>query len=339
VTAVLGAGAHPGPRTSRCAAPDVGGEMAWIPGGVFRMGSERHYAEEGPVHRVRVDGFWMDRAPVTNRQFAAFVRATGYRTVAEQVPDPALYPGADPQMLKAGSIVFRAPGPVGLRAAGSWWRFVPGACWRRPDGGDKINDDLLDHPVVQVAYPDAAAYAAWAGRSLPTEAEWEFAARGGLDGKEYAWGDEYMPGGQRMARTWEGDFPMMGAVAAAYGTAPVGRYPANGYGLLDMIGNVWEWTDDSWAARHSSDPVKACCIPTNPRVSDDAGSYDRQQPEVRIPRRVLKGGSHLCAPNYCRRYRPAARHAQMIDSATTHIGFRCVVRTGTPGQAPAGGVG
>ncbi|TPG58628.1 formylglycine-generating enzyme family protein [Roseomonas nepalensis] len=304
--------------------------MAWIPGGVFRMGSDRHYPEEGPAHRLRVSGFWMDRTPVTNRRFAAFVRATGYRTVAEQVPDPALYPGADPGMLQPGSLVFRAPG----RTGGHGWHFVPGASWHRPQGEGEIGDDLLDHPVVQVAHADAAAYAAWAGKSLPTEAEWEFAARGGLEGQEYAWGDEFAPGGRRMARTWMGNFPVISAGPDAYGTAAVGGYPANGYGLVDMIGNVWEWTEDFWTARHPAEAAKPCCIPADPRAGDEEASLDGHQPGIRIPRRVLKGGSHLCAPNHCRRYRPAARHPQMVDSATTHVGFRCVRR-----EAPAGGRG
>ncbi|MFC0388457.1 formylglycine-generating enzyme family protein [Muricoccus vinaceus] len=311
--------------------------MAWIPGGVFRMGSDRHYPEEAPVHRVRVDGFWMDRSPVTNREFSAFVRATGYRSVAETAPDPALYPGADPRMLQPGSIVFQAPsGRDGLRAAESWWRFVPGASWRRPKGREEIGTALMEHPVVHIAHADAAAYAAWAGKGLPSEAEWEFAARGGLDGADYAWGNEFLPDGRRMAHVWEGEFPAKRAGTGEHGTAVVGSYPANGYGLVDMIGNAWEWTDDFWTGRHAPEVSKPCCVPANPRVTDAASSYDRHQPAVRIARKVLKGGSHLCAPNYCRRYRPAARHAQMIDSATTHVGFRCVLRPDGSGGAAGG---
>nr|WP_092496777.1 formylglycine-generating enzyme family protein [Faunimonas pinastri] len=315
--------------------------MVWIEGGAFRMGSDEHYPEEGPAHQVRVDGFWMDRTPVTNRQFADFVAATGYRTIAERQPDPALYPGAKPELLKAGSIVFTSPSrPVDLRFWGDWWGFVPGAFWGRPDGVNDLADDRMDHPVVHIAFADAEAYARWAGKCLPTEAEWEYAARGGLDARPYAWGDEFTPDGRRMANTWSGEFPMRAPdLPGDFGTSPVGNYPGNGFGLLDMIGNVWEWTDDFWSGRHVEAGEKSCCSARNPRVADEARSYDPQQPQIRIPRKVLKGGSHLCAPNYCRRYRPAARHPEMIDSATIHIGFRCVRRGAGPmkfNQASAG---
>ena len=305
-------------------------EMAWVPGGTFLMGSDRFYPEEGPVRRVAVDGFLMDRHPVTNRAFARFAAETGYVTVAERAPDPAAYPGADPAALVAGSLVFTEPdGPSDPRRPPSWWRYVPGACWHRPDGRTALSADRLDHPVVHIAFADADAFARWAGKALPSEAEWEFAARGGLDGADYAWGDAFEPGGQRRANTWPGPFPWRGdAGPYRYGTSPVGSFPPNGYGLADMIGNVWEWTADYWTARRA--PASAgCCAGSaaeNPRVADPSRSFDPAQPAIRIPRRVLKGGSHLCAPNYCRRYRPAARHPEMEDSATTHIGFRCIRR-------------
>lgn len=303
-------------------------DMIWIPGGAFRMGSDRHYPEEAPAHRVTVDAFWIDRTPVTNRQFRKFVEATGYVTFAEIAPDPKDYPGALPQMLKAGSLVFSPPShPVDLRNWGSWWTFEFGANWRRPYGRNSTNRGRDDHPVVHIAYRDAQAYAAWVGKELPTEAEWEYAARGGLDGAEFAWGDELTPGGRHMANTWQGAFPQENLAIDGYKrTSPVEAFPPNGYGLFDMIGNVWEWTADWFASRHAADAPKACCIPQNPRGAREIDSYDSCQPLVRIPRKVLKGGSHLCAPNYCRRYRPAARHAQPIDTSTSHVGFRCVTR-------------
>jgi len=303
-------------------------DMIWIPGGAFQMGSDRHYPEEAPVHRVRVEGFWMDRTPVTNRQFRQFVEATGYITLAEVAPDRKDYPGALPHMLKPGSLVFTPPPhPVDLRDWSQWWRFEFGANWRRPYGRGRSNRELDDHPVVHIAYKDAEAYAAWAGKGLPTEAEWEYAARGGLDGAEYAWGDELTPGGRHMANTWQGDFPHQNLATDGYTrTSPVGAYPPNGYGLFDMIGNTWEWTCDWYSARPAADAAKPCCIPLNPRGANEAESYDQCDRSARIPRKVIKGGSHLCAPNYCRRYRPAARHPQPIDSGATHVGFRCVVR-------------
>jgi formylglycine-generating enzyme required for sulfatase activity len=315
--------------------------MVWVEGGRFRMGSDQFYPEEGPVHQVRVDGFWIDRAPVTNREFARFVAASGYVTTAEQAPDPALYPGADPAMLQPGSLVFRAPkSREAMRFWGDWWNYIAGAAWKRPDGVTPLDDARMDHPVVHVSHADAAAYADWAGKALPSEAEWEFAARGGLDGTIFAWGEEFEPEGRKMANVWDGAFPMANpALGDAFGTSPVGSYPANGYGLYDMIGNVWEWTDDYWTDQHPDDAAKPCCVPNNPRMRDAALSYDRQQPAIRIPRKVLKGGSHLCAPNYCRRYRPAARHPEMIDSATTHVGFRCVLRKAAAAGAEIAQVG
>ncbi|MBD2746664.1 formylglycine-generating enzyme family protein [Microvirga sp. BT688] len=317
------------PSSKRAEQPYTG--MAWIQGGTFRMGSDKHYPEEAPVHRVTVDGFWIDRTPVTNQDFRRFVDATGHVTVAERKPDPKDYPGALPEMLKAGSLVFSPPDyPVSLSDWSQWWAFTFGATWRRPYGPKSSIKGLDDHPVVHVAYEDAAAYAAWAGKDLPTEAEWEFAARGGLDSAAYAWGDEFTPGGRHMANIWQGAFPFQNKREDGYErTSPVTAFPPNGYGLHDMIGNVWEWTSDWYAPKHPNDASKACCIPENPRGGREADSYDPRQPQVRIPRKVLKGGSHLCAPNYCRRYRPAARHAQPVDTSSSHIGFRCVSRRGS----------
>lgn len=326
--------AHPKPTPPTINEPRPG--MIRIPGGTFRMGSDDHYPEESPVHRVSVDAFWMDRTPVTNREFRRFVEATGYVTFAETAPDPKDYPGALPHMLKAGSLVFSPPPyPVNLADWRRWWTFRFGANWRRPYGrrqyGKQSSIKGFDnHPVVHIAYCDAEAYANWAGKELPTEAEWEFAARGGLEGAEYAWGDEFTPGGNHMANTWQGAFPRVNLNLDGYErTSPVTAFPANGYGLHDMIGNVWEWTTDWYSPKHPADAPKACCVPANPRGAGKEASYDHCQPHIKIPRKVLKGGSHLCAPNYCRRYRPAARHAQPVDTSAGHIGFRCVVRPGS----------
>jgi sulfatase modifying factor 1 len=307
-------------------------DMAYIPGGTFRMGSDRHYPEEAPAHRVAVDAFWIDRTPVTNAQFRKFVQATGHATFAEIAPEAEDYPGALPHMLRAGSLVFDPPThPVDLTDWSQWWTFKFGANWRKPYGIGSSIKGLDDHPVVHVAYRDAEAYARWAGKALPTEAEWEFAGRGGLEEAEFAWGDELEPGGRRMANVWLGEFPHRNLSAAAYKrTTPVGAFPPNGYGLHDMIGNVWEWTTDWHAPKHEAEALKSCCIPENPRGGREEDSYDPCQPQIRIPRKVLKGGSHLCAPSYCRRYRPAARHAQPVDTSTSHVGFRCVVRARGP---------
>jgi sulfatase modifying factor 1 len=304
--------------------------MVAIPSGTFRMGSDCHYPEEAPAHRASVDAFWIDETPVSNAQFRNFVDATGYVTFAEIPPDPKDYPGALPQMLRAGSLVFTAPARVtDLLDWAQWWKFEFGANWRRPYGHGSRIRGLDDHPVVQVAYRDAEAYARWACKQLPTEAEWELAARGGLDGAEFAWGDEFTPGDRYMANTWQGQFPVENEKSDGYArTSPVKAFPPNGYGLYDMIGNVWEWTSDFWSARHSADAAKACCVPQNPRGGWAEESIDACHPLIRIPRKVLKGGSHLCAPNYCQRYRPAARHAEPIDTSTSHVGFRCVVRAG-----------
>jgi sulfatase modifying factor 1 len=302
--------------------------MVWIPGGVFRMGSDKHYPEERPVHRVRVSGFWMDRTPVTNREFRRFVEATGHVTLAEIAPDPKNYPGALPHMLKPGSLVFTPPRrTVDLRDWSQWWKFKFGANWRRPYGPADPRPAFDEHPVVHVAYCDAEAYAKWAGKELPTEAKWEYAARGGLDGAEFAWGDEFMPQKRYMANTWQGDFPHENTRADGYArTSPVTAFPPNGYGLYDMIGNTWEWTTDWYSAQHQPTAPSPCCPSENPRGAAQEGSYDACQPQIRIPRKVLKGGSHLCAPSYCRRYRPAARHAEPVDTSTSHVGFRCILR-------------
>ncbi|NML08096.1 formylglycine-generating enzyme family protein [Sphingomonas sp. G-3-2-10] len=307
--------------------------MRLIEGGRFLMGSDRFYPEEAPRRAVRVDSFRIDVTPVTNAQFARFVAETDHVTLAEIAPDPADYPGLDPEQAKAGSLVFeKTAGPVDMSDFSLWWQFRFGADWRHPLGPDSSIAGLEDHPVVHVAYDDAEAYARWAGKALPTEAEWEYAARGGSD-TDYAWGDELAPGGAMLANYWQGLFPFANTMLDGYErTSPVGHYPANGYGLYDMIGNVWEWTSDWFGTPGSRDKKvfkrrpDACCAIPNPRGAREYDSLDPGFPEVRIPRKVLKGGSHLCAANYCQRYRPAARHAQSTDSATTHIGFRCVVR-------------
>ena len=300
--------------------------MARIPGGEFLMGSNAHYPEEAPAHRVSVGAFWMDEHTVTNKEFRRFVDATGYVTLAEKPANADDYPGAQPEMLAPSSVMFRkAAGPVDLRNPYNWWTYVAGADWRHPRGAGSSLQGLWDHPVVHVAYEDAEAYAKWAGKELPTEAEWEFAARGGFEGAEFCWGDELMPGGKPHANTWQGEFPWQNELADGFEwTAPVGSFPPNGYGLYDMAGNVWEWTTDWYQERSKID--SPCCTITNPRGGERDQSFDPRTPGVKIPRRVMKGGSYLCAPNYCRRYRPAARMAQGIDTSTCHLGFRCIVR-------------
>jgi formylglycine-generating enzyme required for sulfatase activity len=293
--------------------------------GVFLMGSDHHYPEEAPAHRVRVDAFAVDRTQVTNARFAAFVKETGYRTVAERPLDPAEFPGAPTENLVPGSMVFTPTrGPVDLRHLSQWWTWVPAASWQAPEGPGSDIEGRPDHPVVHVAHEDAATYAAWVGAKLPSEAQWEYAARGGLDGATYTWGDEPRPGGRIMANTWDGpDFPWRSTGESGWSrTAPVGSFPPNGYGLFDMAGNVWEWTADWWTDRHTDD-TSPCCAPRNPRGGDREASYDPRQPQFRIPRKVIKGGSHLCADTYCLRYRPAARRPQMVDTGMSHIGFRC----------------
>ncbi len=298
------------------------------------MGADNTYPEEAPAHIVTVSGFWIGAHAVTNAQFTEFVDATGYRTLAERPLDATAYPGADPDLLKPGSAVFFMPSErVDMHNVHSRWAYVPGTNWCHPEGPRSTLEGRGQEPVVHVAFEDAAAYASWAGKQLPTEAEWEFAARGGLDGAMFCWGDEFTPGGRYVANTWQGEFPFCDTGADGFvGRAPVGSFPPNGYGLYDMAGNVWEWTDDWYSNRHPSEIESPCCVPRNPRGGDEALSYDPEQPAVHIPRKVIKGGSYLCAPNYCRRYRPAARHPQMIDTATCHIGFRCIIRDkgGTP---------
>lgn len=299
--------------------------MEWIGGGVFVMGSNAYYGEERPAHEVGVGGFWMDVGAVTNRDFGRFVEATGYVTVAERVPDPADYPGIDVGALVAGSLVFcGTDGPVRRMDPRLWWRYVAGACWYLPQGPGSSVRGLEDHPVVHVAFEDARAYAAWVGKRLPSEVEWEFAARGGLAGATFVWGEEFMPGGERMANTWEGAFPWQNlAGEGCERTSRVGAFAANGYGLYDMAGNVWEWTEDVYRPGHVLAGVgekKSCCAPSKRDVVGVDGG------EHAILERVVKGGSHLCSADYCFRYRPAARQGESEDTSTSHIGFRCVVR-------------
>jgi formylglycine-generating enzyme len=290
--------------------------MLELPGGAFTMGSDRFYPEEAPARNVSVDAFWIDRHPVTVAEFRRFVNATGHETWAEKAPVAADYPDADPEALVPGSLVFqKTAGPVDLRNFRNWWTWMPGADWRHPEGPGSNVGGRERHPVTHVAYSDAVAYAEWAGKSLPTEVEWEYAARGGLEGAIYAWGDEFAPKGRMMANTWQGEFPWQNLLTDGYeGTSPVERYPANGYGLYDMAGNVWEWTGDRFDAAAEYGDASACCAP------------GLQNGGERFARHVIKGGSHLCAPSYCLRYRPAARQSETVDTTTAHIGFRCVVR-------------
>lgn len=292
-----------------------GAPMIRIAGGIFHMGSDDHYPEEAPIHIRRVETFLIDRTPVTNALFARFVAQTGHVTLAERTPDPSDYPDADRALLVPGSLVFVQPAAVTYPRDGlAWWRYLPGATWRCPQGPGSNIVGLDDHPVVHVAHADALAYATWAGKDLPTEAEWEYAARGGLDRAEFAWGDELVPGGRHMANIWQGRFPIENlAEDGQVGTLPVTAFPCNGYGVFDMIGNVWEWTKDRYRATHAEPPPARCCSAKTDRPGD-------------VEHMVVKGGSHLCAPNHCRRYRPAARQSQSIDTSSTHIGFRCVTR-------------
>ena len=300
----------------------VAHDMVTLPGGVFTMGSDDHYPEERPARRVRVDPFQMDRAPVSNRLFHEFVRDTGYRTTAEIAPDPELYPDASSDLLQPGSSVFfMTDGPVPLSDPMRWWKFEIGADWRHPTGPASDIEGLDDHPVVHVSYDDAHAYACWAGMRLPTEAEWEFAARGGVEGRAFSWGEELAPAGEILANYWQGHFPWQSdKPVESRRTTAVGCFPGNDFGLFDMIGNVWEWTADYYALAVPSASPKSCCVVDDPRGGTRQESLD---PGSGFPRKVLKGGSHLCAPSYCQRYRPAARYGQTIDTSASHIGFRC----------------
>lgn len=309
--------------------------MAWIPGGDFTMGTDdpESMANERPAHRVHVDGFWMDINTVTNAEFAKFVAATGYVTTAELAPDwdemkkqlPPGTPRPDAKFLVPGSLVFRSTDhPVPLDDMSQWWIWTAGASWRHPDGPGSSIKGRDNYPVVQVSWYDATAYAKWAGKRLPTEAEWECAARGGLERKRYAWGDDFRPGGKYMANTWQGVFPVKNSADDGFaGLAPVGSFPANGYGLHDMAGNVWNWCGDWYgAALYHALPVAACCqCPTGPALSSDPANPG-------MPERVIKGGSYLCSPDYCASYRPSARRGMTPDTSTTHVGFRCVISGG-----------
>lgn len=288
------------------------------------MGSDRHYPDEGPVRRVTVDGFWIDATPVTNAEFARFVSDSGHVTLAEIAPNIEDYPGAIPEEMVPGSLVFTmTPTPVDLSDHRQWWTWVHGADWRHPTGPDSDLTDLADHPVVHVAHQDVEAYARWAGRELPTEAEWEFAARGGLDGAEFTWGEgDPQDTPSPKANTWQGRFPVENTAVDGWArTSPVRSYEPNGYGLYDMAGNVWEWTDE-WYTSQPGQAVPSCCA----GPAGEEASYDPAQPAFRIPRKVIKGGSHLCTIQYCFRYRPAARQPQMLDTSTSHLGFRCIRR-------------
>jgi formylglycine-generating enzyme required for sulfatase activity len=297
--------------------------LVWIPGGSFQMGSEGTYAEEGPQKHVTLDGFWIDRHEVTNAQFTEFISATGFTTVAERNPNPADLPGAPPDMLKPGAAVFVPPDRNVPRDLLQWWAYIPGADWRHPEGPNSSIKGKENYPVVQIAFEDAQAYAEWAGRRLPTEAQWEYASQDpGRDPSgdaPYAWGDELVPNGEHRANTWQGMFPFYNAADDGFlGASPVGCFVANAHGLHDMIGNVWEWTTDHYAPGHTGLSVEN---PTGPSLTEAA----KVQP-AGFPERVIKGGSYLCAPNYCMRYRPAARQAQDVGLGTNHIGFRTVRR-------------
>jgi formylglycine-generating enzyme len=296
--------------------------MARVPSGTFTMGSDAYYPEERPEHAVTVSGFAVDLHPVTNAEFRHFVAETGHVTTAEQVPSAEDFPDADPDLLVVGSLVFRpTAGPVPLDDWRRWWHWVPGAWWKAPDGPGSNLGGRDRHPVVHVSYEDALTYASWAGKTLPTEAEWEYAARAGQPPTTYAWGSEMRPKGRAMANTWEGRFPWENLSRREPTTTPVGRYAPNAWGLLDMIGNVWEWTVTPWTDDHTQTAGGAaahaehgCCAPT---VADPVTEDDR---------RVMKGGSHLCSPDYCERYRPPARQGQRVRSSTSHLGFRCIIR-------------
>ena len=296
--------------------------MVWVAGGEFWMGSDfSMFRDAQPVHRVHVDGFFLDKTEVTNEQFQRFVQATGYVTVAERIPSPEDFPGAPPENLIAGSVVFIAPpGPVPLNDHFRWWSYIKGADWRHPQGAGSTIEGKMNHPVVHVAYDDVLAFAAWNGKRLPTEAEWEFAARGGLDKKPYVWGDDFEPEGRPMGNSFQGHFPDHNTAQDGFeATAPVMSFPANGYGLYDMAGNVWEWTSD-WYRPDYYRTVAASGVVRNPRGPSD--SFDPSEPGVR--KKVHKGGSYLCTDQYCARYMPGGRGKGATDTGTSHLGFRLV---------------
>jgi formylglycine-generating enzyme required for sulfatase activity len=324
--------------------------MQWIPGGEFSMGAADpvgHDANEvgmlatrdsRPVHRVHVDGFWMDRTEVTNAQFAAFVAATRHVTVAEQPVSEEELPGSTPEMRAPGSAVFsRTDGPVPLDNALQWWRWVKGADWRHPEGPGSSLDGRANHPVVHVGFDDAVAFCDWAGKRLPTEAEWEFAARGGLAGKAYPWGDDFLPGGRWMTNAWQGHFPDANAATDGFvGTAPVASFPPNGYGLYDVAGNAWEWIADWYRPDYYAELAAAGQVARNPRGPAD--SFDPDEP--RTAKRVHRGGSFLCTEQYCSRYMVGTRGKGDVRSSTNHLGFRCAKPAATPAPAiPSAGSG
>jgi sulfatase modifying factor 1 len=293
-------------------------DMVWIPGGTFMMGSEKGQSDEKPVHQVTVDGFWIDKTEVTNEEFEKFAAATGYKTIAERKPDPKDYPGVPLDKLVAGSIVFTPPpgDDVPLENHFIWWSYGVGASWRQPQGEGSSIKGLEKHPVVHISWIDARAYCDWAGKRLPTEAEWEFAARGGLEKKEFGWGDELKPNGKWLANIWQGKFPNQNSTEDGFKlTAPVGSYPPNGYGLFDMAGNVWEWCAD-WYLPDYYEKSSA----SNPQGPDT--SYDPNEPGV--AKRVQRGGSYLCTDLYCGAYRPSTRMKTSPDTGLAHSGFRCV---------------
>lgn len=301
-----------------------------LDGGTFTMGSEKHYQEERRTRKVTVGPFLIKKTEVTNAEFAAFVEATGYVTTAEKDLDPAKYPDVQADLLKAGSMVFAQPAQnVDVRDLTDWWRYVPGANWRHPNGPESTIEGLDNHPVVQVSPEDAAAYAAWAGGRLPIEAEWEFAARGGLEGAAYVWGDDYDPSQGWKANTWQGPFPAVDLSEDGYhGTAPVGSFPPNSYGLSDMAGNVWEHVSDWWLPGH---PAGDEAEPAGPSEAMAVSFANKATGATH----VVKGGSWLCAPSYCLRYRPAARQSAERSLGTNHIGFRIVKDTEGQVRQPA----
>ena len=319
------------PNTNVAPAPAPSG-MVWVPGGEFSMGAMdppaatpvgmHQAADARPVHRVYVDGFWMDKIDVTNEEFARFVKATSYVTIAERKPTAEEFPGAPPENLVAGSVVFSPPDhPVPLNNHLQWWSYVKGANWRHPEGPGSDLKGREKYPVVQIAYADALAYAKWAGKRLPTEAEWEFAARGGLTGKLYPWGDEFRPNGKWMANTFQGHFPDKNTGDDGYtGIAPVAQFPPNGYGLYDMAGNVWQWTSDWYRPDYYQQLAASAVVARNPRGPD--APYDPEEPGEK--KKVHRGGSFLCTDQYCSRYVVGTRGKGEVTTGTNHLGFRCV---------------